>query len=108
VKLYTEVRNVLNEGSLFINADCMKTESPAFFDWTVDNWIRWIVQKTKEYTGKQLSFEQEKQKQLEYGERFGDKPGTLWEMYSDMKQAGFSYVDSMMQYQISTVMVATR
>jgi len=53
------------------------------------------------------TFDQVKQKHFELWEIQGDKPGTLWDMYKDMKQAGFQSVDCIwMNYNLG-VLVAT-
>jgi hypothetical protein len=38
----------------------------------------------------------------------GDKPGTIWEMFHDMKIAGFKYVDCLWKSRNLAIMAATK
>jgi len=106
VPLYSAIRAVLNDGSLFINGDMFKGESPLLGGWEFDNWIDWMAVKLKENMNLELTFDEIKKKQLDNFNRMGDKPGTLWEMYNDMKTAGFASADCMFKIQNLAVVAA--
>ena len=93
VGLYTKIRQVLNEGGLFINGDRFTGESPNISSWEFDNWITWMTKQINNKLDRDKSFDEVKKTQMESDKKLGDKPGTLWEMQKDLKQAGFQYID---------------
>jgi tRNA (cmo5U34)-methyltransferase len=108
VLLYTAIRHVLKNGSLFINGDMFKGDSPVMNERKFDNWVRWMVTKMKEHLGEEITFDDMKRRQLESFQKMGDKPGTIWDMHRDMTAAGFQHVDCMVKVQNLAVMVATK
>jgi len=108
VLLYTDIRNVLKDKSLFINGDMFKGESPQLSEWEFDNWISWMVLKFKENLNQIYSFDEIKNRQLESFKKMGDKPGTIWQMYDDFKKAGFNNVDCMFKIQNLAVLSAQK
>ena len=93
VGLYTQIRQVLDEGGLFINGDRFTGESPVISGWEFDNWITWMTEQIKNELGIDRTFDQVKARQIYYDRKLGDKPGTLWDTERDLRQAGFKYVD---------------
>jgi tRNA (cmo5U34)-methyltransferase len=93
VGLYTQIRQVMDEGGLFINGDRFIGESPVISGWEFDNWITWMIGQIKNGLGIDRTFEQVKARQMYFDRKLGDKPGTLWETERDLRQAGFQYVD---------------
>jgi hypothetical protein len=47
-----------------------------------------------------------RQCQLEMDRKLGDKPGSIWAMRDDLKQAGFAHIDCLYKNQITAVIVA--
>jgi tRNA (cmo5U34)-methyltransferase len=107
VKLYSEIREMLKEGGMFINGDRFKEDSPVIDDWIFDNWISFRVQQIQETLGKETTLEIEKQRQHETDKIMGDKPGTVWDMQQDLKIAGFRYVDCLWKYQTLAILAAS-
>ena len=93
VPLYREFHGILKPGGVFINGDCFTGDSPILSEWEFDNYVSWVVENTKKVKGTILRFEDVKEEMIESDRRLGDKPGTIWAMCHDMKQAGFQYVD---------------
>lgn len=108
VRLYSDIYKVLKPGCLFINGDMFRCDSQVINDWEFDNWITWMVNSIKENFGQNKTFDEVKQKQVDNFEKMGDKPGTLWDMYNDLKQAGFRHVDCMLKILNLAVIVATK
>lgn len=108
IKLYSDIFKVLDENTFFINGDMFKGDSSQMNEWEFDNWVNWMVVKIKEHLGQEKTFEEIKKRQLESFEKMGDKPGTLWDMYSDLKMAGFKNVDCMLKIQNLAVIVAAK
>ncbi len=107
IGLYTQIREVLSDGGLFINSDLFTGESNTVTHWELNNLIEWIREQARDKLGIERTFDQVKQKQHDLWEIQGDKPGTLWAMYKDMKQAGFRFIDCIwMNYNLG-VIVAT-
>jgi len=108
VKLYDNINKVLHENSFFINGDMFKGDSPRMHEWEFDNWISWMRIKIKECMGKDKTFAEIKERQLRNFKNNGDMPGTVWEMYRDLKQARFKSVDCMMKIQNLAIIVAEK
>lgn len=106
VGLYTQIRQVLDEGGLFVNGDRFAGESPVISGWEFDNWISWMTKQINEL-GKDKAFDEVKKTQMELDEKLGDKPGTLWDTQRDLKQAGFQYVDCVWKSYNMAIVVAT-
>jgi len=103
--LYTQIRHVLHDGGIFINGDLFTGESLAVSEWELNNLVEWIRGQAKDRLGLERTFDQIKQKHLELSEKQGDKPGTIWAMYKDLKQAGFQYVDCIwMNYNLGVLL----
>ncbi|MBP2644248.1 MAG: Methyltransferase type 12 [Firmicutes bacterium] len=64
--------------------------------------------KLKEHMNMDCTFTEIKERQMEISKMNGDMPGTLWDMYEDLKQAGFKSVDCMLKIQNLAVMVAEK
>lgn len=106
IKLYKNIRQVLEGGGLFVNGDRFVGESPAINQWEFDFWIAWMTERIKTVLGIDKTFEEVKRTQLESDKRLGDKPGTIWVMREDLKSAGFKYVDCVwMQYNLGLAVV---
>jgi tRNA (cmo5U34)-methyltransferase len=108
VKLYSDVYAVLNEGGLFINGDLFKEESPVIDEWEFDDNICSQLPILKERLGQVWTFEELKLNRLEHARKMGDKPGALWDMYLDVKAAGFGYVDCLWKFRNLAIMAATK
>ncbi len=108
VPLYRAFHDILKPGGIFINGDCFTGDSPILSEWELDNYISWVVENTKNVKGTLLRFEEVKEEMLESDRRLGDKPGTIWAMYHDMKQAGFQYVDCFWMKQTLGVLAAVK
>jgi tRNA (cmo5U34)-methyltransferase len=93
VGLYTQIRQVLDEGGLFINGDRFTGESPVISGWEFDDWITWMTKQIKNKLGIDRTFDQVKMRQMYFDWRLGDKPGTIWDTERDLRQAGFQYID---------------
>jgi tRNA (cmo5U34)-methyltransferase len=107
VGLYTRIRQVLDEGGLFICGDRFTGESPIISRWEFDNWIIWMTEQIRIKLGIDKSINEVKKTQVEADEKLGDKPGTLWDTQRDLKQAGFQYVDCVWKSYNMGVVVAT-
>ena len=107
VGLYTQIRQVLRDGGLFINGDVFTGESPEITEWETDNLMRWIMEQAKQVLGVERTFDQVKQRQRELTEMQGDKPGTLRAMQDDLRAAGFRYVDCVWMEYHHGIVVAT-
>ena len=107
VELYTQIKQVLNESGLFINGDRFKAESPLISNWEFDNWIEWMVDEVRNTLGKEKAFDGVKKAQIEWDEKLGDKPGTIWDTQRDLKQAGFQYADCVWKSYNMAIVVAT-
>ncbi len=108
IKLYSDIHAVLKEGGLFINGDLFKEDSPIIDQWEFDNKISATVVMLKEKLGQEWTFDDLKLNRLENAQKMGDKPGTLWEMFHDMKATGFEYVDCLWKFGNLAIMVATK
>ncbi|MFC1953108.1 class I SAM-dependent methyltransferase [Chloroflexota bacterium] len=108
VELYTQINLVLDEGDLFINCDRYIGESPVISRWEFDNWVRWEAEQIRDKLGKDKTFDEVKEIQLESDERLGDMPGTLWDTQRDLKQAGFQYIDCVWKNHNMGIVVATK
>lgn len=108
IRLYSDVYKVLKNNSLFINGDLFKGDSIAIDEWEFDNWVKWMKSRIKECLNKEKSFEELKTTQLDSFKKMGDKPGTIWQMYNDTKQAGFRYIDCLFKVQNLGVIAATK
>ena len=106
VGLYTQIRQALDEGGLFINGDRFTGESPVISGWEFDNWITWMTKQINEL-GKDKAFDEVRKTQTELDEKLGDKPQTLWDMQRDLKQAGFQYIDCVWKSHNMAIVVAT-
>ena len=108
VGLYADIRRVLSEDGLFVNGDRFIGESPVVSKWEFDNWIAWMTKQIKNELGIDEIFDHAKRTQMERDEKMGDKPGTLWDMQEDLRQADFQYVDCMWKSHNLGVIVATK
>jgi tRNA (cmo5U34)-methyltransferase len=107
VELYTQIKHVLNKGGLFINGDRFHGESPLISNWEFDNWIEWMVDEIRNTMGKEKAFSAVKKAQIEWDEKLGDKPGTIWDTQRDLAQVGFQYVDCVWKRYNMAIIVAT-
>jgi tRNA (cmo5U34)-methyltransferase len=108
VPLYTQIRNRLKTGGLFINGDRFCEESVKVNDWVFDTWISWMTERAVERFGISQTFDQIKAIQLQSDIKLGDKPGSLREMERDLRTAGFSRVDCIYKNQIVGLVVAVK
>ncbi len=108
VKLYSEIRQVLKPDGLFINGDRFKEESPVIDEWIFNSWISYRVRQIKEKLGKGTTLAEVKRTQNVTDKKLGDRPGTIWDMRRDLKQAGFQYVDCLWKYQTLAIIAAAR
>ena len=108
VGLYTQIRQLLDEGGLFINGDRFTGESPVITGWEFDNWITWMTKQIKNELGIDRTFIEVKKTQMESDERLGDKPATVWDTQRDLRQAGFQYVDCVWKSHNVGIIVATK
>jgi len=109
VELYTQIRQVLNEGGLFINGDRFTGESPVVSRWEFDNWIIWMIEEVRNKLGKDKVIDEVKKEQMAWDEKLGDIPGTIWDTQRDLKQAGFQYVDCVWKsYNMAIVVAADK
>lgn len=108
IKLYSDVHAVLKEGGLFINGDLFKEDSPIIDEWEFDNNISSLLVIFKEKLGQEWTFDELKLNRLEHGQKMGDKPGTIWEMFHDMRAAGFGFIDCLWKFRNLAVMAATK
>jgi len=106
--LYLQITGVLQEGALFVNGDRFRQESPFVDDWVFRGWMSWTATQIREKFDQERTTEELAQRQRESDQRLGDKPGTVWEMERDLRQAGFRYVDCVWKRGVVAVVVATR
>lgn len=91
--LYRHIRRILTARGIFAVVDRFKSESPCLMEWEFDNWIEWMSGQVKEHLDKEVPFSKLKQRQMDSDIKPGNKPGAIWEMRRDLKEAGFTYVD---------------
>jgi ubiquinone/menaquinone biosynthesis C-methylase UbiE len=108
IKLYSDIRAILKERGLFINGDLFKEDSPIIDQWEFDNNISALLVMLKEKLGQEWTFDELKLNRLENARKMGDKPGTLCDMFHDMRAAGFGYVDCLWKSGNLAIMAATR
>lgn len=108
IKLYSDICKLLKEQGLFINGDLFREDSPAIDQWEFNNHISSLAIELKEKLGQECTFDELKLNRLENAQKMGDKPGTLWEMFHDMKAAGFRYVDCLWKSRNLAIMAATK
>lgn len=108
VRLYHSIKKILKPGSVFINSDLFKCESPVIDQWEYDAWIEGITGRIRDQQGIEPSFDEIKNTQLEISRRTEDKPGTIWEMQNDMREAGFKSVDCLWKYLNFAILVAVK
>lgn len=108
IKLYSDICKLLKEQGLFINGDLFREDSPAIDQWEFNNHISSLAIELKEKLGQEWTFDELKLNRLENAQKMGDKPGTLWEMFHDMKAAGFRYVDCLWKSRNLAIMAATK
>ncbi len=106
VGLYSDIRTVLKPTGVFINGDLFKCDSLMINEWEFDNYIRWMAVQLKEKLGQEHTFSALKTRQLNNYQTMGDKPGTVWDMYNDLKAVGFPFVDCICKYQNLAVLAA--
>jgi len=106
--LYAGVHRILKPGGLFINGDRFRAESPEIAEWERDNFTKARLSAYQQYSGQQITFEQAKKEQIECEKQMGDRPGTVWQMEADLRQAGFVYVDCIWKYHIMGIVVAVK
>lgn len=108
IKLYSEIHEVLKDRGLFINGDLFREDSPVIDQWEFNNSISSLIISLREKLGKEWTFDELKLNRLENAKKMGDKPGTLWEKFHDMKVAGFRYVDCLWKSCNLAIMAATK
>jgi tRNA (cmo5U34)-methyltransferase len=108
VPLYTQIRQVLKPGGVFINGDLFIEESPGINEWMFDGWMGWITDRLNEKMGGSQTFEQTKVRQQKIARDFGDKPGSLWDMKKDLEAAGFTHIDCLYKNRVIAVMAAVK
>jgi tRNA (cmo5U34)-methyltransferase len=108
IKLYSDIHAILKERGLFINGDLFKEDSPIIDQWEFDNNISAMLVVLKEKLGQEWTFDELKLNRLEHAQKMGDKPGTIWEMFHDMKAAGFGYVDCLWKSGNLAIMAASK
>lgn len=106
VRLYEDIRAALKPGGIFINGDLFICESPSVNKWEFDNYISWMTVQLREQLGQEYNFEELKARQLANYQAMGDMPGTLSDMFSDLKTAGLLHVDCLVKYQNLAVVAA--
>jgi tRNA (cmo5U34)-methyltransferase len=107
VGLYRNIGEILKPGGLFINGDLFRCESPVIHQWEFDTWIEGIAGRMRDQ-GTMKSFDEVKNTQLEICRIMDDKPGTVWEMQNDMREAGFPSVDCVWKNQNLAILVAVK
>jgi tRNA (cmo5U34)-methyltransferase len=107
IKLYSGIAKVLREGSVFINGDRFKGDSPIINEWEFNNWINWVVLQ-KQDLAMGTTFDEVKQTLIESEKKQGDKPGTIWDMANDLKHSGFKHIDCVWKYQNLAVIVGAK
>lgn len=106
--LYASVHRILKPGGLFVNGDRFRAESPEIAEWERDSFIKARLSSCQQCNGHQITFEQAKKEQIEREKQMGDRPGTIWQMEVDLRQAGFIYVDCIWKYHIMGIVVAVK
>ncbi|KUG04014.1 methyltransferase type 12 [hydrocarbon metagenome] len=105
--LYSDIRKILKPDGIFINGDLFKCESPSINNWEFGNYIWWMLERVKVELGDEYTFSELKQRQLDNYQAMGDKPGTIWDMYNELRMAGFKYVDCLYKNQNLAVLAAS-
>jgi|GEM_PF-592724 len=108
IKLYSYIHEVLKDQGLFINGDLFREDSLIIDQWEFNNNISSLVIRLREKLGQEWTFDELKLNRLENAQKMGDKPGTLGEMFHDMKAAGFRYVDCLWKSRNLAIMAATK
>jgi tRNA (cmo5U34)-methyltransferase len=108
IKLNSDIHAVLKERGLFINGDLFKEDSPIIDQWEFNNNISAMLVMLKEKLGQEWTFDELKLNRLENARKMGDKPGTLWDMFHDMKATGFGYIDCLWKSGNLAIMAATK
>jgi tRNA (cmo5U34)-methyltransferase len=108
VGLYRSIREMLKPGCLFINGDQFRCASPVIERWEFNSWIKGIACRIGKQRGTEPSFDEVKNTQLEICRRMEDKPGTIWDMQNDLREAGFRSVDCVWKYQNFAILVAVK
>jgi len=108
IKLYSDIRELLKEQGLFINGDIFREDSSVIDEWELNNHISSLMIQLKEKLGQEWTFDELKLNRLENAKKMGDKPGTLWETFHDMKAAGFRYVDCLWKSRNLAIITATK
>jgi ubiquinone/menaquinone biosynthesis C-methylase UbiE len=106
IRLYADIRKVLKERGLFINGDLFKEDSLIIDQWEFNNSISSLLIRLKEKLGQEWTFDELKFNRLENAQKMGDKPGTLWETFHDLKAAGFRHVDCLWKSRNLAIMAA--
>lgn len=106
IRLYEDIGAALKPGGIFINGDLFICDSPSVNEWEFDNYISWMTVQLKEQLDQEYSFAELKARQLANYQAMGDMPGTLWDMLSDLKAAGFRHADCLVKYQNLAVVAA--
>ncbi|MBN2240787.1 MAG: class I SAM-dependent methyltransferase [Dehalococcoidales bacterium] len=107
LKLYSQVKQVLDKNGLFVIADRFTGESPSLREWEFDNWVSWMSSSIRENMDRDVPFDELKRRQIKSDEELGDKPGTLWDMQNDLRQAGFTCVDCIWKSYNMSIIAAT-
>ena len=108
VGLYSSIREILKTDGLFVNGDLFKCESPVIDQWEFDTRIESILCRMHNQMRIEKSFDEFKKTRIEHEKRMGDKPGTIWDMQNDIRQAGFRYVDCSWKSRSCAIPVAVK
>jgi hypothetical protein len=77
-------------------------------DWEFDNFVGHMTEQINEKLKIEKTFAEVKATQIDSDKRLGDKPGTIWQMERDLREAGFRNVDCIWKYQNLAVIAATK
>jgi ubiquinone/menaquinone biosynthesis C-methylase UbiE len=108
LSLYANILSVLKPGSLFINGDRFRAESPDLAEWEHEYWIKELLPSIRQQYGKDVPIEQVKSELYKHLEHAGHNPGTLWQMEEDLRQAGFAFVDCIWKHYTAGIVVAVK
>jgi len=109
IPLYLQICQVLKNNGVFINGDRFREHSPLLHTWVFDTWVNWMQHQIHEKLGREKTFAEVKNHQMALDDQLGDKPGTIWDMQQDLKQAGFTYVDCLFKaYQLGILVAASQ
>ncbi len=108
VGLYASIREILKPDGVFINCDEFRSESSVVDQWEIDSWIEGIASRVKEQQKIDMPFDEVRKTTLALSQKMEDKPGTIWEMQRDMREAGFVSVDCVWKYLNFAILIAEK